>query len=120
MCELFGYEMGEGVHIARKRENGRFLKKAPQKLLIGRHEVSSVAIIKAPSGRGLSRRDWGRTRHIKVGSPPQADGCRPDVDYSRMPSAEIQIVRDAFSFRHFVPPSSHRRKIRKYAKYAYF
>ena len=26
-----------------ERRNGRFLKKAPQKLSIGRHEVSSVA-----------------------------------------------------------------------------
>ncbi|MBQ9996902.1 MAG: hypothetical protein IJP32_11055, partial [Clostridia bacterium] len=54
----------------------------------------------APSGRGLSRRDWGRMRYVKSGSPPQANDYKSNVHYSRMPSAEIQIVRTAFSLSH--------------------
>jgi len=48
-----------------------------------------------------------RMRHIKFGSLPKANGCKPDEHYSRMPSAEIQTVRAAFSLSHrrtFRPP----------------
>jgi len=43
-----------------------------------------------------SRDDWGRTRHVKFGSPPQADGCKPDV---------ITAVRLRQRFRALVPQS---------------